>query len=102
MQINLSNGELKITLVEYPVINTLLLIGEPSKKYEAQIKKLIKSKEKDSFIKKNLSADIKIIKKLYSSLGFNFLEVKSKVESFPKKIAWSIYFFFLIIICVPS
>ena len=26
-----------------------------------------------------------IIKKLYASLGFNFLEVKSKVETFPKK-----------------
>ena len=26
-----------------------------------------------------------IIKKFYSSLGFNFLDVKSKVETFPKK-----------------
>ena len=27
----------------------------------------------------------KNIKKLYSSLGFNFLDVKSKIETFPKK-----------------
>ena len=77
VQINLINGELKISLIEYPVINTLLLIGEPNSKYEEKIRKLIKSKQKDSFIKKNLSTDIRTIKKLYASLGFNFVTVET-------------------------
>ena len=80
VQINLINGELKISLIEYPVINTLLLIGEPNSKYEEKIRKLIKSKQKDSFIKKNLSTDIRTIKKLYASLGFNFVTVETKIR----------------------
>ena len=35
-------------------------------------------KQKDSFIESNLSKDIEIIKKLYASLGFNFVKVETK------------------------
>tara|TARA_B100001093_G_scaffold518567_1_gene603893 strand:+ start:1650 stop:3881 length:2232 start_codon:yes stop_codon:yes gene_type:complete len=75
-----SNGVLKINLTEYPIINQLIILGEPSNKYREEIKKVIKSKEKDSFIKSNISSDIETIKSLYSSLGFNFTNVKSKIK----------------------
>ena len=45
----------------------------------------------DHLLKSLIADDEIIIKKLYSSLGFNFLEVKSKVEKFPKKIV-NVYF----------
>ena len=38
-------------------------------------------KEKQSFIKAYLSKDIEIIKKLYSSLGYNFAKVETKIKN---------------------
>ncbi len=46
INVQLSNGVLKVNLVEYPVINNLIILGEPSKKYQEEITKLIKSKKK--------------------------------------------------------
>ena len=43
-----------------------------------EIKKLIQIKSKRPFIKANLAKDIDIIKKLYSSLGYNFAQVDAK------------------------
>ena len=80
VQIELANNTLKIKLVEHPVINQLIILGEPSNKYKEQIKKLIKSKEKDSYIKNNVAKDTEVIKQLYASLGYNFTEVQTKVR----------------------
>ncbi len=80
VQIQINNGVLKVTLKEYPVINNLILLGEPSPKYVKEIKKIISSKQKDSFIKNNLSKDIETIKKVYASLGFNFAKVDTKIR----------------------
>ena len=65
---------------EYPVISQLLLVGEPSKKYKEQIKKLMSLKEKQSFIKSNLSKDIELIKNLYSTVGYSSSEVEAKIK----------------------
>ena len=54
IKIKITNNILQITLKEYPVINQLVVIGEPSNKYIEEIKKIIKSKEKNSFIKNNI------------------------------------------------
>ncbi len=80
VQVELSNNILNIKLIEHPVINQLILIGEPSNKYKEQIKKLIKSKEKDSYIKNNIANDVEIIKKIYASQGYNFTEVDTKIK----------------------
>tara|TARA_B100001057_G_scaffold309677_1_gene309710 strand:+ start:3086 stop:5314 length:2229 start_codon:yes stop_codon:yes gene_type:complete len=85
INISVSNGTLFVKLVEYPVINEIIIVGETANKYKEDIKKQIKSKINGPFVKSLISDDEVIIKKLYSSLGFNFLEVKSKVETFPKK-----------------
>ena len=85
INISVSNGTLFVKLVEYPVINEIIIVGETANKYKEDIKKQIKSKINGPFVKSLISDDEVIIKKLYSSLGFNFLVVKSKVETFPKK-----------------
>jgi len=80
VQVELSNNILNINLIEHPVINQLIIIGEPSNKYQEQIRKIITSKEKDSYIKNNISKDVDTIKKLYASLGYNFTQVDTKVR----------------------
>ena len=75
VKLNMENNILKIQVKEYQTINQLIILGEASTRYKNEIKKLIQSKEKKSFIKTNLSEDINIIKSLYSSLGFNSVEI---------------------------
>ncbi len=85
VRVELTNGNLKVNLIEYPVINTLILLGEKSNKYKEEIKKIILSKEKDSFIKNNISRDVELIKKLYSSVGYNFATVDTKIRESDNK-----------------
>ena len=80
VNIEINNNKLTINLSEYPLINEIVLIGEPSKKISEQIKKIISLKEKNSFIKNNLNKDVILIKKLYSSLGFKFTNINTKVR----------------------
>lgn len=80
VNIQITNGLLKIDLIEYPTINNLIILGEPSNKYKEQIKDIIQLKEKDSFIKSKLKKDADIIKQLYSSLGYNFASVETKIR----------------------
>ncbi len=80
IQINLNNNKLKITLKEYPIISQLIIVGEKSNKYREQIKKIIKLKEKRSFIRSYLARDIDRIKTLYSSIGYNSSVVETKIR----------------------
>ncbi len=80
VNIEIRNKKLIINLIEYPVINEIVLIGEQNTRVKNQIKKIISSKEKNSFIKNNLNKDINLIKKLYSSLGYKFSQVETKVR----------------------
>ena len=76
---------LVIEVVEHPVINEIIVTGEKATKFKDAIKENIKSKKNGPFIKSFVAEDEKMIKKLYSTLGFNFLEVNSKIETFSKK-----------------
>ncbi len=80
VNVELSNGILKINLKEYPIVNQLIIIGEKSNKIENEIKKFINLKEKNSFIENFLREDIKTIKSLYSSIGYNFAKIETKVK----------------------
>ena len=82
VKIKLSNGVLKISLVEYPVINAIQIFGEEAKKINKAILDRMALKEKGPFIRTNLSNDINIIKRAYAGLGFNFVEVETKYEEF--------------------
>ena len=81
VDVSIKGNQLNIKVKEYPVINQLILIGEKKKGNVEQIKKLINLKEKKSFIKSYLSQDIEIIKKLYSSLGYNNANVDVKIKN---------------------
>jgi len=85
INVSVSNETLFIKVNEYPVINEIVIIGEKADKFKKAIKKNIQSKKNGPFIKSFIAEDEKIIKKIYQSVGFNFLEVKSKVENFSKK-----------------
>tara|TARA_B100001057_G_scaffold496656_1_gene598666 strand:+ start:4673 stop:6910 length:2238 start_codon:yes stop_codon:yes gene_type:complete len=85
INIDLTNNVLKIDVQEYPIINQLILVGEKRNKTKEEIKKIIRLKEKSSFIKSYLSGDIATIKRLYSSLGYNFTKVDAKVNKISEK-----------------
>jgi outer membrane protein insertion porin family len=84
IKIDFNNGQLKINITEYPVINQLVLLGENSSRIKEAIKKNMKLKEKGSFVRSQLANDIEIIKKLYSTLGYNFIKIESKSKKIDK------------------
>lgn len=74
------NGVINIFVKEYPMVNQLIINGEPSTKIREEIKKRIFTKSKKSFIKPFLSSDVDLIKKLYSSIGYNFATIDIKTN----------------------
>ena len=45
INVSVSNGTLFIKLIEYPIINEIIIVGETANKFKEQIKKQIKSKK---------------------------------------------------------
>ena len=85
INLEISNNTLIIQLTEHPVINELIILGEPRKKFQEEIKKVMKLKEKSSFVENFLSEDISIIKELYSSLGYNFSKINPKIKKIDER-----------------
>ena len=79
------NGLLQVTVEEYPVVNQLIIEGEPSKRIKEKIEDLISTKKKQSFIKSFISQDINLIKNLYSSIGYNFTNIDVNIKEVDKK-----------------
>jgi outer membrane protein insertion porin family len=84
VKINLEKNILYITIEEYPTINQLIIIGEKSKRLKDKIIELISLKEKKSFIKSNLNNDVELIKRIYSSSGFNNSKIAIKTKNLKK------------------
>ena len=84
IKIEIKNNVLILNVKEYPFISQLIIVGEKSKKYTSQLKKIISLKEKRSFIKSYLPKDIERIKSLYSSIGYNSTEVEIKTKNISK------------------
>ena len=82
INLDLQNGILKINVKEYPTINAILIEGEKTKKVQKAILERLQLKEKNAFIKNKLTEDINTIKKIYSTMGFNFIEVDTKIKNF--------------------
>ena len=80
--VQIVNGTLKIVVKEYQIINQIEIKGEETKKIKEKIFDLIQLKDKSSFRKSVLTQDIDIIKRVYGALGFNFVEVETKIEKF--------------------
>tara|TARA_B110000971_G_scaffold168634_2_gene173047 strand:- start:2760 stop:4982 length:2223 start_codon:yes stop_codon:yes gene_type:complete len=82
VKITLNNGILSIEVKEYSVINFIDLKGEKNTKLKSKILETLKLKSKESFVERMVAEDISTIKKIYSSIGFNFSNVEAKIEKF--------------------
>tara|TARA_E500000178_G_scaffold93585_1_gene92528 strand:- start:2383 stop:4629 length:2247 start_codon:yes stop_codon:yes gene_type:complete len=85
INLELSNNTLIIQLTEHPIINELIIFGEPRKRFQEEIKKVMKLKEKSSFVENFLSEDISVIKDLYSSLGYNSSKINPKIKKIDER-----------------
>ena len=92
IKISLNKGILTIVVKEYAIINAIDLQGEKSKNIKKIVLEELTLKEKGSFIENKLSQDINLIKKVYSSIGFNFVDVEAKIEKFDNNRVNVIYF----------
>ena len=82
ISINFSNGILKIIVEENPIINSITLQGEPTKKFTKALLNFMTLKEKSSYIKNDVKKDVEIIKEFYNQLGY----YSSKVEARTNKV----------------
>jgi outer membrane protein insertion porin family len=82
VQVSINNATLNILVKEYAVINFIELEGEKSSRIKESILEKLSLKSKQSFIENNLSKDINLIKNIYSSIGFNFVNVETEIEKF--------------------
>ena len=82
IKISLSNQILKITVKEYSIINFIDIQGEKSNRLKKVVLEKLNLKVKESFIESKISKDINLIKQIYASVGFNFVNVEAKIEKF--------------------
>jgi outer membrane protein insertion porin family len=75
-----SNGVLKINVKENPIIDSIIIEGEPTKKYKKAILKMIALKEKSSYIESDINQDVQIIKSFYKFLGYYTAEVNANIQ----------------------
>ena len=74
---------MQIFVKEYPVLNSVDLIGEKSNTIKKSILERLSLKSKESFIESYVQNDINLLKKIYGSLGFNFPNIDANVQKFP-------------------
>ncbi len=72
---NFSNGILKLSVKENPIIYSIEIKGEETNKFKDEITKRISLKEKTSYIENFIKSDVEIIKNLYKSIGFYSVSV---------------------------
>ena len=92
IKISLSNGVLNVIVKEYATINAIDLKGETSKQTKKKVLEKLQLKAKESFIENKLSQDVKLIKKIYGGIGFNFTNVEVKIQRFDDNRVNVIYF----------
>ena len=92
IKISVKNKILSIVVQEYSSINSVDLRGEKSKTVKKKVLELLQLKAKESFIENKLTEDINTLKKIYASMGFNFITIDSKIEKFDFNRVNLIYF----------
>ena len=80
ISVNLSDNILKISVVEFPIIENIIYKGIKAKKIEEEIKKNLILRPRSSFNKAIYKEDQEKIISTLKSLGFYFSELKSYVE----------------------
>ena len=74
------NGVLKINVKENPIIDSIIIEGESTKKYKKAMLKMLALKEKSSYIESDINQDVQIIKNFYKSLGYYTAEVVAHIQ----------------------
>ena len=80
ISVDFSNGILKINVEENPIINSILIQGEPTKKFTQAILEALSLKEKSSYIKSDVKNDLEIIKYFYRTLGYYSPKVEARTQ----------------------
>ena len=80
ISVDFSNGILKINVEENPIINSIVIQGEPTKKFTTAILEALSLKEKSSYIKSDVKNDLEIIKYFYRTLGYYSPKVEARVQ----------------------
>ena len=80
ISVNLSGGTLSIEVKENPIINSIIIQGEPAKKYRDAILEALSLKEKASYIKSDVGNDVLTIKTLYKTLGYYSPTVEARIK----------------------
>ena len=80
ISVDFSNGILKINVEENPIINSILIQGEPTKKFTKAILEALSLKDKSSYIKSDVKNDIETIKYFYRSLGYYSPKVEARIQ----------------------
>jgi outer membrane protein insertion porin family len=75
-----SNGVLKINVKENPIIDSIIIEGEPAKKYKKAILRMLALKEKGSYIESDINQDVEIVKNFYKSLGYYTAKVTANIQ----------------------
>ena len=84
ISVELKNGELKVSVEENPIINSVIFEGEKADKYKEAITEMLILRNKTSFIKNYVKTDVNKIKEFYRTLGFYFIKIEAKVEKLEK------------------
>ena len=80
ISVDFSSGTLKITVKENPIINLIVIQGEPTKKFTKIILEALSLKEKSSYIKSDVKNDLETIKTFYRSLGYYSPKVEARTQ----------------------
>ena len=80
ININFENGILKIIVEENPIINSIIIQGEPTEKYKKAMLDLLSLKEKASYIESDVKSDLEIIKGFYKAQGFYSPKVEARIQ----------------------
>ncbi len=80
ISINFSAGILKIQVSENPIINSIIIQGEPTKKYKETILELLSLKEKASYIKNDVKNDVEVIRNFYKTIGYYSPKVEARIQ----------------------
>ena len=85
IDLQLRNNTLNIKVKEFQIINNIIFEGEKANKIQKAILERLQLQVKNSFIKSKLNQDIETIKSIYNSMGFNFVKVNTKLETFSEE-----------------
>ena len=78
--VDFANGILNITVEENPIVNSIIIQGEPADKFKKVILDALTLKEKSSYIKSDVKNDIEIIKDFYRAIGYYSPKVEARTQ----------------------